>query len=267
MDECIACYWNAVDDNVFETFVRTFRRHHKNALLQVHTNDQRRDWQRDMNRRYNVHWCVDVEAAVKGRRALRKLELVKQQVCQADPGDVILVSDVDTYYMAEVFERFRDYDCDVGITTRLYRYWAPVNGGVWFVRPSEQVQRMLEYLLPDGKEVVLAPADFPQTYRKWPDWFVDQDLLCFLWQYRSSLLRSWHVRVTDLGPLFNYCPGTDVFELGLAKALLRTAYQTDRAYVLHLKSKLKECVYEGWLADAVTGYEKGASDWLRAASS
>lgn len=253
MDYCLACYWNRVDDNVFETFVKTFRKYNQSALLQVHT-----DSEPELNGRYkNVEWHLDSNP--KGRRALEKLESVYNLVRHLSNGSRVLISDIDVYFLGNPFSAFNDFHFDIGLTIR--DYWAPVNGGIWYFQVSDRLRAFFDFSLGPVNSI-LKPENFPRTSKQWPDWFIDQDYLCWIWNSRKDIRKRYELKILDVGQRYNYCPGTDVYG-NLTKGMLQKVCREKSAVTLHLKGVLKECIYEDWLGDAVICHKRGGVDWQR----
>lgn len=266
MDICLAFYWNRVDDNVFETFCKTFRRHHPDALLQVHTDNQRAGFQVGISEKYGINWVIEDPKKVQGCRMLRKLEIIKFVVNNWESFEHFLIADIDLYFLRPVFNEIRGFDYDISLTSRLYRYYRRINGGLWAMRFSPKLISLFSALFPDGREPNISKELFKTTSVQWPDWHIDQDLLCHLWTNRQKLERDFGVKIGDIGPTYNWMLGSDVFGFDIARDAMRKVYEGKYASVLHLKGPLKKCIYEGWLEDAVTCHEKGGADWQHAAS-
>ena len=253
MDVCMAVYWYRADDNVFETFLKTFRKVNKTAELVVYSDDlPRAEWPGE----YDLQWVKMLPGQVNGRRCRAKMECVSGRLEQLEDGDRLLVSDIDVYFLKDPFAVF-DREFDVGVTKRLesdknmMRGKLPgygdserhiVNAGVFFVVAGDYTRRIFSW-------------QFDAFAKKHPhesDWYVDQHYLGWLW-------KNGVVGVVDIGEKYNFCPCSFVHGISKAKQLIRNAYKERAVSVLHLKSHLKMEIYEGYLKDAVTKHK--GQDW------
>ncbi len=239
MDVCMAVYWGRVNDDMFETFLNTFRKVNKTALLQVYTDDI----PENMNN-YGVEWRVVPRDEIVGKRCLCKMKCVEDCVHQLQNGDRLLVSDVDVYFLDDPFTAFDKLDFDVGVTRRLHSYKFPVNVGIFYVLINPETRNLF------GEDFWKHADKHPDEW----DWFVDQTYACFLWETG---------RATDVGWEYNFCPNTDVFGIKLASDMVRRAYESKAVKTLHLKSELKLSLYDGFLEDAVTKHCSGKWNWKK----
>jgi len=247
-------YWGRVNDDVFETCVNTFRKY-SNALLQVHTDNKPK-----LTKNYNIDWQIVSSKKVKKRRALCKIELLKKVVDNLKDGDRILVADVDLYFMADPFDVFEN-PFDLAVTTRSHEYRYPINGGVFFLRINKYTREFVDFYL----EQCLKPNWRPLKEFRFnvghyvynPDWEIGQDFLCAYWMYWMA---RHSIDVFDAGFKWNFCPNTDHYGLKKAKEILRKAYEEKFVKILHLKSELKYCIYDGWLEDVII-HKGGLKEW------
>ena len=156
----------------------------------------------------------------------------------------MMVTDVDTYFLKNPFPSFRKTSFDVGVTTRLHSYKFPINSGVFFVKPNENARHIFGELFDIYRKTQPEHKD---------DWFIDQDFLNYIYKTNK--------RVQDVGWEYNFCPNTDVFGVKMAADMIRRAYESRSVKVLHLKSELKMCIYDGFLEHAVTKHCNGGWNW------
>lgn len=246
MEVCTAFY-HRVNDDVFETFLRSFR-NVSNALLQVYTDNVPEELRVRWSKDYAVEWRILDPAEVKGQRCYRKMKCVSLTLSELDENDKLIVSDVDTYFLRDPFIYFDGKRFDVAVTTRVHSYVYPVNSGVFFVRPTRASKRCFNE---DFEEFAKGYSD--------QDWFVDQAYMCGLWAKRDIA----PLIIKDAGWQYNFCPNTDVFGVRLAANMIKRAYECRAVYILHLKSELKMCIYDGFLPLACTRSGKGGWNWKK----
>jgi len=236
MDICMAVYYGRINDDVFETFLKTFRKV-SGALLQVYTDNIPEDMSG-----YGVKWHLLKREQIKGRRCLCKMECVRHCLNNLKDGDRLIVSDVDVYFLDDPFSAFEKCDFNVGVTKRLHSYKFPVNGGLFFVNTNKKSRAIF------GEKFDIYIEDNPES----ADWFIDQNYLCWLSKKGDAV---------DVGWEYNFCPNTDVFGVKLAVSMIRRAYESKAVKVLHLKSELKMCIYDGYMENAVTKRLTGGWNW------
>lgn len=238
MDVC-AAFYHRVNDDVFETFLRTFRKV-SGARLLVYTDNVPKDFQRKWTNDYQVEWIQLKPEQVRDRRCICKLEIIDDCISRLIDGDRLIISDVDMYFLNDPFTAFDKLSFDIGVTLRIHSYKFPVNAGLCFLRINDNSRQVF---CRDYK-------DYIKAYTGNGDWFIDQD-------YINKLYKDG--RAVDVGWEYNFCPNTDVFGIDLAADMIKRAYRSKSVKVLHLKSELKMCIYEGFLDDAVTKYAGGAN--------
>jgi len=240
MDVCVALY-HRVNDDVFETFLRTFRKI-SNALLQVYTDDVPKELQRKWSNDYQVEWKQLSPEQVKGRRCLCKMEIVADSAARLKTGDRLIISDVDIYFLEDPFTAFGKCEFEIGVTLRIHPYKFPVNAGIYFIHINDHSKKVF---CNDYKDYVKA---YPQD----GDWLVDQNYINYIYKNGDAV---------DVGWEYNFCPNTDVFGIDLAANMIKRAYDSRSVKILHLKSELKMCIYESFLEDAVIKYMNGGWNW------
>lgn len=246
------CYWDRANDDVFETCMNTLNKCSPNVHLQVHSDDRPNDLSRD----YGIRWVNVSKDEVKGRRALCKIERLQKLVHQLRQGDNLMVADVDIYFLDDPFKAFEN-DFDFAITTRCHPYRWPVNGGVFFLRINDRARRFVDFYLKQCQEPTWPPlVEFRGGKPYNPDWEIGQDFLCAVWQAKDDVMVP---EIIDAGHEYNFCPNTDVFGLAGARDMIEAAYREKMAKVLHLKSELKLCIYDGYMEDAIT--KRCNSNW------
>lgn len=266
-DICMMCYWGRVNDDMFETSTRSFRRINKTALLKVYTDDI--PTLEDDYDLAPLEWNVVPREQVKGRRALCKIELLQELISTVPDGSRILVSDVDVYFLDDPFRT--EWDFDLGLTTRHYDYGWPINAGVFFIKVGPQIKKFMEFRLSNldsaswdkyhtFEQMHRYHPDMPKLH---PDWYVDQDFLCTVWLNREEIEGPFGIKITDCGPYWNYCPDSCSLGYDEAHKQLREAYFSKKAGILHLKSKLKMAIYEGWLPEVITKRKCTVWNWYK----
>lgn len=178
-------------------------------------------------------------------------------------GSRVISADCDLHYMADPFTAFDigkepadrplgDYgNWDIAVTTRPYEYHYPVNGGVVFFKMNKRVRNLLDYLMAEiydrtWFELIQYQRNHGHTGN---DWYIDQDIWCCCWLYKNLIKDRFGVTIIDAGSKYNYCPHCDGDEATIlaGKRQLMEAYENKSAVILHLKSRLKELLFDGEL--------------------
>lgn len=240
MDVC-AAFYHRVNDDMFETFLRTFRKV-SNALLQVYTDNVPVSLQVKWSNDYNVGWIQLTEEQVKRRRCLCRIKCLCDCSEMLTSNDRLIFSDVDVYFLEDPFTAFDKRGFSVGVTTRFHTYKFPINSGLVFVRPSKETDKIF------GIDF----EGYADENKEYWDWYIDQNYLNYLYENGEAV---------DVGWEYNFCPNTDVFGVNLAADMIRRAYESRSVKVLHLKSELKMEIYEGYMEDAVTKNCCGSFNW------
>lgn len=233
---------------MFETCMASFRRQSDDTII-VFTDNIEQAYRDEMTKAYGIKWRT--VPSMQGKRALAKIEILRDFVYECQDGDVILVGDIDLYFCSPPWPTFDDF----AITERFYQYCKPINGGVFYIRVSDRIRKFMDWH-------VQWSFGAPSPYGH--DWTVGQAFLCYIGAQPDVANAKYGVKVTVLGAEWNYCPGTDVFGKVGAMTRLLVAYKTGSANILHFKSELKAGIYSGWLHGAVTRHGKGVMDWQKA---
>lgn len=245
MDCCVMTYWGRVHDDMFETCIKTFRKHTK-ALLQVYSDSAPKGkWLSD----YNVSWFRLPDDKVKNRRCLANVECIQKMMDTLSDGDRLIVSDIDVYFLDDPFSAFDKCKFDLGVTLRLHSYQFPVNAGLCFINVNKNSRFLFGDKFRDSLKKIC-------EHDNNMDWWVDQRYLNYLFQNKIE-------GVVDVGWEYNFCPGTDVLGIKLASDMIRRAYESRSVKVLHLKSELKMCIYDGYMEDAVNENPTGRWNWQK----
>jgi hypothetical protein len=246
MDVCTAVYFGGVNDDMFETFLRTFRRV-SGAHLQVYTDSPKEKtakWHND----YVVDFVRYSKSFYKGQRCLARMKCLWMTVQELNDGDRLVASDVDVYYLDDPFTAFGKLDFKIGVTRRCHEYKLPINSGQFFINVSPWAKRVF------GEEMQAYSKEHPE----WHDWYIDQNYLLHLWhKYLPQGL------IRDVGWEYNYCPNTDYFGVEKARGMIRRAYESKSVKVLHLKSELMLSLYDGYMDDAVIKKPRGSWNWKK----
>jgi hypothetical protein len=258
--------YHRADDNMFETCLKTLR-NHSTCNIVVATDNVAEESRLNLSREYGVQWIVMDSELMENRRAACKLEQLELFVKTLKEGDSILVSDVDIYFLADPFTAIGDFD--IGLTTRGYEYYFPINGGVFYIVCNERSMEWLRWHVAEIHEMTWLPYvvySYNHRTRFGLDWAVGQDFLVACWEERDWIEREKGIRIVDVGPRYNYCPPSDKWGLKAFEAI-RKAYRDKSVVALHLKSTLKDILYEGLFPDAVTKHPRCSNDWFIAGKS
>jgi len=180
-------------------------------------------------------------------------------------GSQVLVADVDLYFLSDPFKAF-DLDFDLGLTTRMHKHKSkPINAGVFFLRYNNlRILTLINYWLLEMRKTTWDTYKKFRNFKYGLDWDCDQSFLNACWADKSQVEEKFNIRILDVGPEYNYCPADDILGFENSRMKLLQTYLNKSAVILHLKSKLKLCLYEGWLEDAVTENKTGIWNWQKA---
>ena len=173
-------------------------------------------------------------------------------------GSRVVSADGDLYFVRDVFQAFDEelVGGDIGVTTRCEPYKYPINGGVVFFRVNDQVKDLLRFLIGQiyertWPELIAYEKEFGHDKQENPNsWYFDQNLWCCAHIYREQIAKQFGVDIAGLSAYWNYAPHSDgtMEQIAAGKAKLMAAYHNeDVACVLHLKSRLKELLFQGLL--------------------
>lgn len=170
-------------------------------------------------------------------------------VCGLSNGSKVLISDADMYFLRDVFQAF-EAEFDLGVTSRCEPYHYPLNAGILFMRVSDQLKDYLRFVIEQLYESNWPElAVYQKRFRHDPknfDWDFDQDALCTTYLMRDKIKEQFGIDVVDLGFYWNMCPHSDGTpeQIASGKNKLLKAYHDESVAVLHLKSKLRELLFD-----------------------
>ena len=163
-------------------------------------------------------------------------------------GSSVISADADLYYLDDPFTAFRQ-DFDIAVTTRPGTYHYPINQGVVMFRVNDRVRNFLDFLIGQifertWPELIEFQKRFNHTGN---DWSIGQDMMCVAWLNKEEIQKRFGVKIVDIGYEYNYCPHADGIQTIFGKEQLMTAYELKTVSVLHLKSRLKELLFDGFI--------------------
>lgn len=261
MNQYTFMVYHRTDDNMFETCLKSLRAN-SDCKIVVVTDNVDEALRQTLTREYGIRWIVLESARMYKRRAACKIEELERFVASLQDNDSVLVSDVDIYFLSDPFVAMGNFD--VGLTTRGYDYYFPINGGVFYIKVNNESRRWLQWHV---AEISVPTWD---TYLKYNqhhrsrfglDWAVGQDFLIACWECRDWVLTNKGIVIKDVGPKYNYCPPSDKWGQKAFEAI-RTAYRDKSVVALHLKSTLKDILYEGFFEHAVVSQPRCSNDWF-----
>jgi hypothetical protein len=174
-------------------------------------------------------------------------------------GSQVISADCDLHYLSNPFSAFETLkmvsgeleEWDIAVTTRPYEYHYPINGGVVFFKINKNVRDLLSYLIAEVFDRTwFELQQYQRRFDRTPgdnDWYIDQDIWCCCWLYKNLIKERFGVNIIDVGPKYNFCPHADGVSTEDGKLLLMNAYESGAASILHLKSRLKELLFDGSL--------------------
>lgn len=191
----------------------------------------------------NMHWLVLDNEKVHRRRATAKMEGLSILAAHLNDETRILVSDIDIYFLDDPFKALFE---DIGLTTRGYPYWAPINGGIWYLKLSNETRawlywHMSEIFRPTWKPYVNLRSS-RRHERHGLDWTVNQNFLICNWIEKQYIYDTFSILISDCGPEYNFCPAVDLVGLSKAKEQIRNAIISKSVHTIHLKSNLKSMI-------------------------
>lgn len=175
-----------------------------------------------------------------GRRMFCKIEQIGGLPLK--DGDRVFVLDTDLIIQDDIFKVFDD-EFDVGITSRHYPYYFPINGGVWCFRWSDRTRQFIRFFTEQAMNSTWPPfVNFQNQFqhRGNLDWWCDQDFLCSL----PGNKLPFECNVVDIGYRYNFCPNVEnsnsASEFERAKNEIMSQWGNKEYKILHFKGRLKE---------------------------
>lgn len=191
-------------------------------------------------------------SAWKGRRMLCKLEQLDAIVQSLDDDDELIMADIDLLFLGNPFKAFDDAGpkFGVGLTTRIYKFYTPVNGGMVFFKICKGVRSYVLWAIEQIKNPTWWPYIETRSSRDNVDWNCDQDLLHAVYKNSGIVYDMFGFYVRDVGSRYNYFAGSDVLDDEPAAFLMRRALKTKEYPVLHFKGQyLKQMIREPCMKD------------------
>jgi len=253
------------DDNILETCVNSLHLVNPSAQVVITTDGVPDELDKRMTREYGVQWIRVPTQKMYKRRATCKIEFLNNLIQQCNDGDEILVSDVDVYFIKDPFVAFIEcMNMDLGLTTRGYKHLFPINGGIFYIRVNSKMKAWVDWHVKEIHHPLWPPYTKAKRvlnhYSQGLDWTVGQDFLIACWGAKDELLKTKGIDVIDVGSKYNYCPATDLNK-PQAFNMAWNALNEKSVVTLHLKSELKQMVYDGKFPNAKLNYPKGQLAW------
>ncbi len=159
-------------------------------------------------------------------------------------GSKVLSADCDLHFVKNPFVAFKQ-EFDIAVTTRCEAHHYPINQGVVMFRINDKVRNFLQFLSSQinertWPELIKFQKAFNHTGN---DWNVGQDMMCVAWLRKDWVLEKFGVKIIDIGSDFNFCPHADGIHTYSGQAKLIDAYRAKDKTILHLKSKLRELLF------------------------
>lgn len=255
------------DDNMLETCITSLRKAAPDCRIVLATDGISSDVRAYLQTLRTEIITVPAKQMCK-RRATCKIEVFRDVVYDyCNPGDELLVSDVDVVFQSNPFHAFEEHpSMDVGLTTRGYSHLFPINAGEFCLRINTQTYawtnwHLLQVHAPSWPPYVTLRQRYNHT-RYGPDWTVGQDFLIANWLNKDIVRKIYDVRIEDIGCKYNYCPATDTMG-AKARELIRAATENPDIVTIHLKSSLKDMIYDAQVfPKAVLRHPKGKLAWM-----
>ena len=253
--EYVLITWAPTDWNVFENCIRSLRSHSTCCIVVFGYNipDDKKAY---FENKYTVCWVDVPEEQMVNRRAACKVETLCDYCQDLDEDDTVIAADADLIFIRNPFTAFYQYEnFDVGLTERGYEHWAPVNGGMMFFKINRYVKKFLAYhksevLNPTWSEYILFRES--RGHKRFGlDWSVGQDFLIVVFKNQDYVEREFGVSIRILGCGYNLCPAVDEIGYDKARDIILDAFRHQTAFVLHLKSELKQMIYDGSFGGSV----------------
>jgi len=208
-------YYGNADLNMLETCLNSLRMRCKSAKIFIITDGFKE--QSYIANKYRAEFLKLPRERFKDRRALLKIEELQYYMQGCSFGDQIVVADVDILFLGNPISAFSyGPSFDIGITTRDYKYYYPINAGIFFLTVNKKTKEFMRFHVEQSTKATWPPyMKFRKKFnheRYGHDWTVGQDFLNVAWQQRKILNDKMIAGLTirDLGCRFNYCPARDV---------------------------------------------------------
>lgn len=167
-------------------------------------------------------------------------------------GAQVISADADLHFLKDPFTAFDkevifSQGFDIAVTTRPYKYQYPINGGVVMFRVTDKLKRFLSFAISQIYErtwpaFIAFQAKFNHSGN---DWFCDQDFWNACYLNRQEILERFDVLIDDIGPSWNFHHHADGASTEQGKEQTLKAFQEKSVAVIHLKSRLKELLFDG----------------------
>jgi len=163
------------------------------------------------------------------------------------PDDSKVISaDADLYFIKDPFIAF-EQDFDLAITTRPFQHHYVTNYGVVMFRVNDRTRNFLDFIISQVFERTWPELiEYQESFgHKGNEWCVGQDAMSVAWLHKEDMQKRFGIKIVDIGPDYNYCPHADGAYTELGKDQLMKAYRERKVSVLHLKSRLRELLFDG----------------------
>jgi len=185
-----------------------------------------------------------------GRRLLCKLEQFNLLVQSFNriPIPQVIMGDTDIFFMANPFRAFKKMSvagAAVGLTTRIYKFYTPINEGMVFYFVNGAVCQYISWMIEQIKNPTWWPYLEVRSDRNNSDWNCGQDFLHALYKNGAIVGDKFKFKSIDVGPEYNYFAGCGVLGDDDAVFLMKHAIENKVAPVLHFKGdRLKKMINE-----------------------
>lgn len=267
MNHALITYHNAgADLNVFETCIKTLR-HHSSCFIIVFTDDLDDGYIKYASEKYSV--IFEKVPPMDGERAYQKIKQYCEYSCDLDDGEQVAVLDADLLFIDNPFKAFEEYNIqpgDIGLTERGYKYWSKINGGVIFWSINDGIKELLKFHQEQSYEPTWnVYQKYQETFRHvryGRDWTRGQDFLNTIYLNEDKVMAMFdEIAILTISNHYNFCPAVDLFGYEKSIAMMIEEYLAKDVCVLHLKSELKQLIYDGVFIEAVTKHERGQAKW------
>jgi len=181
------------------------------------------------------------------RRLLCKLEqlnlIVQKQPIRLPGKTKIIMGDTDIFFMDDPFKAFSNFD--IGLTTRIYKFYTPINEGMVFYKVNDRVKQFIPWMIDQIKNPTWWPYLEVRSERDNLDWNCGQDFIHAIYRNDALMKQMFSLEIEDVGPQWNYFAGCGVLGNDDAVFLMKHAIENKVAPVLHFKGdRLKKMITE-----------------------